>query len=352
MYQKLIVYLSVFAIGMFFASCKKSNSKSSEKDIYSFEILISVNASLSKNIYGTITGDSIYLPVPQGVSLANMMPSIAYEGVSISPTAMTAQNFDAPVTYTVTATDGSMVSYVVVPQVLSDSKSITSFVFKAANNPGLSADLTGVIGADTIVIYADSTASLSGLIPTITYTGVQISPDSGIKEDFSNPVTYTVTAQDKTQKLYTVIVSPDHFLYVGSDDGNLYALDAATGSLVWKFTTGGSIRSSPTLYNGLIYFLSTDTYVYAVNAANGQIQWKYQAMFDGQSEANSSSPTVQSGTVYVNTSDYLAALDAATGSVKWLANVGFYSSGNSPTVVNGVVYDPTFSYAGPVAACI
>ena len=78
-----------------------------------------------------------------------------------------------------------------------------------------------------------------------TTNGVSLSPASGAKQDFSKPVTYTVTAQDGTTASYTVIVSYDHYVYIGSGDGNLYALDAASGDLVWKFTTAGPNYSGP-----------------------------------------------------------------------------------------------------------
>jgi len=37
---------------------------------------------------------------------------------------------------------------------------------------------------------------------------------------------------------------------VGSDDGNVYALDATTGAKVWNYTTFGPAWSSPTVANG------------------------------------------------------------------------------------------------------
>jgi outer membrane protein assembly factor BamB len=332
------------------ANCKKSSPKSSAKGISSFAILASVNAYLPNDINGEIVGDSIYLPDPPGISLVDRTPTIAYTGASISPSPTTTQNFSNPVTYTVTASDGSTVSYVVVPKQLSGAKSITSFVFKAADNPGLAADLTGTIGNDSIFVHADSTATLTSLVPAIVYNGVSLSPASGTKQDFSKPVAYTVTAQDGTTAGYIVIVSYDHYVYIGSDDGNLYALDAASGDLVWKFTTGGSIRSSPTWNNGMVYFLSADTYVYALNASDGSLAWKYQATPDGQATDYGSNPTVQGGIVYLNTSAYLVALDAATGALKWQNYVDVYSTDNSPTVINGVLYDPTFSGGGPVVA--
>jgi outer membrane protein assembly factor BamB len=40
-------------------------------------------------------------------------------------------------------------------------------------------------------------------------------------------------------------------VYVGSYDGNVYALNARTGALLWKYTTGGTVESSPAVANGV-----------------------------------------------------------------------------------------------------
>jgi len=42
-------------------------------------------------------------------------------------------------------------------------------------------------------------------------------------------------------------------VYVGSPDGNVYALDAATGAEVWRFSTDGGITSSPVVVEGVVY---------------------------------------------------------------------------------------------------
>jgi outer membrane protein assembly factor BamB len=34
-------------------------------------------------------------------------------------------------------------------------------------------------------------------------------------------------------------------LYIGADDGSLHAIDADSGELIWRFETGGAVRSSP-----------------------------------------------------------------------------------------------------------
>jgi outer membrane protein assembly factor BamB len=100
----------------------------------------------------------------------------------------------------------------------------------------------------------------------------------------------------------------------------------------------------------MVFFLSSDTYLYAIHAADGLLAWKYQAQPDGQPTDYGSNPTVSNGIVYINTSAYLVALDAATGALKWQNYIDFYSSDNSPTVVGGVVYDPTFNGGAPVVA--
>jgi outer membrane protein assembly factor BamB len=52
-------------------------------------------------------------------------------------------------------------------------------------------------------------------------------------------------------------------VYVGSEDGNMYALNAATGAKEWSYTTGNSVISSPAVANGVVYVGSNDQRVYA-----------------------------------------------------------------------------------------
>ena len=58
-------------------------------------------------------------------------------------------------------------------------------------------------------------------------------------------------------------------VYIGSDDGNVYALNAANGAELWNYTTGGYVDSSPAVVTGVVYIGSDDGNVYALNAANG-----------------------------------------------------------------------------------
>ena len=69
-------------------------------------------------------------------------------------------------------------------------------------------------------------------------------------------------------------------MYVGSDDNNLYALNASTGALLWKYATGGNVSSSPAVANGVVYIGSDDYDVYALNAGTGALLWKYATRDD------------------------------------------------------------------------
>jgi len=122
-------------------------------------------------------------------------------------------------------------------------------------------------------------------------------------------------------------------VYVGSTDDYLYAINATTGALVWKFKTGAAIYSSPAVVNGEVYIGSTDDSVYAVNATSGAQTWKYATTGEVYS-----SPAISDGVVYVGSDDdYVYAINATTGALSWK-----YKTGNevvsSPTVSDGIVY--------------
>ena len=125
----------------------------------------------------------------------------------------------------------------------------------------------------------------------------------------------------------------DGVVYVGSDDLNVYALDAFTGVKLWSYTTGDVVRSSPAVANGVVYVGSFDHNVYALNATTGVKLWSYAT-----GDWVWSSPAVANGVVYVGSYDHnIYALDAFTGAKIWSSATGndIYSS---PAVANGVVY--------------
>ena len=122
-------------------------------------------------------------------------------------------------------------------------------------------------------------------------------------------------------------------IYVGSDDKNLYAFDAVTGKGKWRFATEGGVRSSPAVVNGVVYVGSRDKNLYAIDAVTGKEKWRFETGWDVFS-----SPAVSNGVVYVGSKDTnLYALDAVTGKKTWRFATGS-DVFSSPSVSNGIVY--------------
>ncbi|MEM3845796.1 MAG: PQQ-binding-like beta-propeller repeat protein [Candidatus Parvarchaeota archaeon] len=64
-------------------------------------------------------------------------------------------------------------------------------------------------------------------------------------------------------------VDADGTIYVGSEDGNLYALNS-NGSLYWKYPTGNVVGTSPVIApGGYVYFGSNSDSVYCLSTGNG-----------------------------------------------------------------------------------
>jgi outer membrane protein assembly factor BamB len=133
-------------------------------------------------------------------------------------------------------------------------------------------------------------------------------------------------------------------LYVGSGDGNVYALDAASGALRWKFHTGDVVHASPALANGLVYIGSWDSYFYAIDAKTGNERWRFKTGEDhkiANQVGIQSSATIANGIVYFGCRDSnLYALDAATGAKKWV-----YSNKGSWVISTPIVKDGTLYFA-------
>ena len=64
--------------------------------------------------------------------------------------------------------------------------------------------------------------------------------------------------------------------FIGSSDGNLYALDVVNGTLRWKLHTLGAIISTPLVIRNNVIVGSMDNYVYAVDVDTGFTSWRFE----------------------------------------------------------------------------
>jgi outer membrane protein assembly factor BamB len=131
-------------------------------------------------------------------------------------------------------------------------------------------------------------------------------------------------------------------VYFGSGDGNVYAVDAKTGMLQWKFPTKDVVHASPAVVNNTVYIGSWDSYLYAIDADTGQQKWAFKTGEDSTIHNQvgfQSSPAVVDGTVYVGCRDaHVYAVDAASGRKKWDYPTSKSWVIGTPTVHDGMVY--------------
>ncbi len=133
-------------------------------------------------------------------------------------------------------------------------------------------------------------------------------------------------------------------LFVGSQSGVVYSLDAKSGCVVWTFAARAGVRAAVSVGSGdsaarpttwSAYFSDQAGFVYAVNAASGALLWTRQVE-DHPLVRLTGSPTLFKGRLYVPTSSYeengrpagyacctfrgsIVALDARNGDVVWQA---------------------------------
>ncbi len=126
-------------------------------------------------------------------------------------------------------------------------------------------------------------------------------------------------------------------IYYGDNIGRFYSVNKDSGEKNWSTNVGlfNSFNISPTVYNGDI-IAGTTSQLYAFDAANGSIKWNYkpQGYFE-------TSPFIYNERIYIgvsnNGSGELICLNANNGQLIWKFDLQNNTT-SSPIVYEGVVY--------------
>ena len=114
----------------------------------------------------------------------------------------------------------------------------------------------------------------------------------------------------------------DKSIYFGTEKGDCFSVEVATGQLNWKFSAASPIHSSPALLNGKLFFSDTKQILYALSAATGKKLWQ-QSLGDNKPYGWKfdffwSSPAISGDTIFIGSGDgNLYAISAANGKVLW-----------------------------------
>jgi outer membrane protein assembly factor BamB len=114
------------------------------------------------------------------------------------------------------------------------------------------------------------------------------------------------------------------------------ALDTETGDERWRFMAEGPVRFAPVAWEGKVYFVSDDGYLYCLNAADGSLRWKFRGLPEGQRDrkvlghgrlislfAARGGPVLADGVVYFaaglwpTEGVFVHAVDAESGAAVW-----------------------------------
>jgi len=183
-------------------------ASNSAKDITAYTIAGQVSS--------TITGTAIAVTMPFGTNKTGLVATFSTSGSGVTVlgttqiSGATPNDFTNPVLYTVAAADSTTAIYTVtVTNALSSAKAITAYSIASQTS-------STILGSAITVTMPFSTPSVTGLVATFSTTGASVTVGSSpvvtqvsgsTSNDFTNPVTYTVTAANGTTATYIVTVN-------------------------------------------------------------------------------------------------------------------------------------------------
>jgi hypothetical protein len=189
-------------------------AENGEKKVYTVKASSSLNSITSfkinfedNEINGIIDNEKkeISLETKGLEQVTQIIPEIEFsKNASISPLPSLAQNFNNPLSYTLTAMNGEQNTYNIIVNntPLSSEKKILKFDLNIGNN-----SYEGKIDQQNQTIHIIALETVSAIKPTIEISeNASINPSDEEFQDFnnSNSIEYVVTAEDGTENTYTV----------------------------------------------------------------------------------------------------------------------------------------------------
>jgi len=282
---------------------------------------------------GTIneSAKTVAVNVPFGTSVTALVASFTTTGASVKvgPTTQvsgtTANNFTSPLTYTITAADGSTQAYVVtVPIGANSAKALTGFSFTSPS-------VTGSINesAKTVAVTVPFGTNVTALVASFTITGTSAKVGSAVQasgttaNNFNSPVTYTITASDGSTQGYVVTVT--------------VALNTAKALTVFSFTTpsatGTINESAKTIAVTVPYGTALTALVAAFTTTGASVKVGTATQTSATTPNNFTSPltyTVTAGDG--STQDYVVTVTVGLSNAKSLTAFSFASPSATGTV--------------------
>ena len=129
-------------------------------------------------------------------------------------------------------------------------------------------------------------------------------------------------AVDSPVAAYDVTLN-EMIAYIGTEDGDLLAVNVADGKIVWSVSLGSPIRSTPIVSNGSVYATTINPpTIYRIDATTGVTQCSLPTSHEFEGSPVIATPPNTPTTLYIGSNDNVTsgpmiAMNAATCAMRW-----------------------------------
>lgn len=197
---------------------------------------------------------------------------------------------------------------------------------------------------DSVLYVINGSSSI--LVPRLNtdwYTYMANDCHTGYSESpapVDNTILWSAPVTGNNHEFPTPVVVNGIVYYPQDSSGDsLYALNAATGEIIWTYRTGYT-DDAVTVKNGLL-FTASDS-LWCLDALTGERIWA-----NGNATSSASTPAVYNDAVFSCSNSYSSntttvySLDTETGAVNWTSTVSGYAA-SCLTVWNDILFMPTW----------
>jgi outer membrane protein assembly factor BamB len=130
-------------------------------------------------------------------------------------------------------------------------------------------------------------------------------------------------------------------LFASTGNGEVIALDPASGGVIWRQALGAPAAGTPTVEDGVVYVVGRDATAWAISAKDGKVQWQLAGTPSNTGIVASAAPAVTARTVLFpfGNGDLVAALKKG-GLQLWSASISGARLGRGYTGVTDIAGDP------------
>ena len=133
----------------------------------------------------------------------------------------------------------------------------------------------------------------------------------------------------------------DGVIYASTGFGYLYAFSANSGEMLWELNMRIPSRSSPIVFEDLVFVMTHDNQLFAVDKNLGEVMWTHRGILESATILSSTSVSAGEGLIFVPySSGEIYAIRPLNGSVIWSDSLSRTGSSTSLSEINSITARP------------